>query len=132
MDSSAMDTSGTLLESLGIELVSSSPEQVVATMPVDCRTVQPFGYLHGGATAALLETVASIGSIEHADLATESVFGVELCIRHVKSARDGLVTGTATPAEFEPGRQVWRVESRNEAGELLSEGTCTIRIVPKR
>lgn len=131
-DFSEMDTSGTLLEALGIEIVSSSPERVVATMPVDRRTIQPFGYLHGGATAALLETVASLGAVEHADLETESVFGVELCIRHMKSAREGTVTGSATPSELEPGRQVWAVESRNEAGDVLSAGTCTVRIVARQ
>lgn len=127
-----METEGTLLESLGIEIVSTSPERVVATMPVDERTVQPFGYLHGGATAALLETVASLGSIANVDLEQVAVFGVELCIRHVKSAREGTVTGIAVPRELGEREHVWDVECRDEAGDVLSNGTCTVRIVARR
>ncbi|MBN2248451.1 MAG: PaaI family thioesterase [Coriobacteriia bacterium] len=126
-----METKGTLLEALGIEVVSVAKDKVVATMPVDERTMQPFGYLHGGATAALLETVASIASTANADLATQDVFGVELCIRHVKSPRERTVTGTATPHLLEAHKHVWDVECRDDSGELLSSGTCAVRIVPK-
>jgi uncharacterized protein (TIGR00369 family) len=127
-----MDVRNTLLESLGIRIVKISPEEVVATMPVDGRTVQPFGYLHGGATAALLETVASLGAIEYADLTKQSVFGTHLDIHHVKSAREGIVTGTATPITVGDDEQVWAVESRNEEDAVLSTGTVTVRVVPKR
>jgi len=126
---SAMNTEGTLLEALGIRIVSSCTDEVVATMPVDQRTIQPFGYLHGGATAALLETVASIGAFESVDAETQAVFGVEICVRHKKSARSGMVTGIARPMRADARRQVWAVEARNEDGDLLSEGTCTVRVV---
>ena len=126
-----METSGTLLEALGIHIVRHSAEEVVATMPVDERTRQPFGYLHGGATAALLETVASIGALESIDARSQAAFGVEICVRHKKSARAGTVTGIARPSQVEAERQVWSVEARNEAGDLLSEGSCTVRVVPK-
>lgn len=126
-----MDTKGTLLEALGIHIVRSSADEVVATMPVDERTVQPFGYLHGGATAALLETVASIGALESIDPRSQAAFGVEICVRHRKSARSGTVTGVARPSQAGDGRQVWAVEARNEDGDLLSEGSCTVRIVTK-
>jgi uncharacterized protein (TIGR00369 family) len=127
-----MQTEGTLLESLGIRIVSVAKDRAVATMPVDRRTVQPFGYLHGGATAALLETVASLASLEHVDEATEAVFGVEICVRHLRSVREGTVTGVATPRRLEPREHVWDVECRDEAGEVLSSGTCVVRVVPKR
>lgn len=127
-----MDTEGTLMESLGIEIVSVAKDRIVATMPVDGRTMQPFGYLHGGATAALLETVASLGSIENVDLSADAVFGVELCVHHVRSVREGSVTGTATPRNLEPREHVWEVECRDAEGEVLSTGTCVVRIVPKR
>lgn len=122
----------TLLEALGIDVVRADVEGAVATMPVDHRTIQPFGYLHGGATAALLETVASLGALQHVDPETQSVFGVELCIRHVRSTRAGVVTGTATPAEIAASRQVWDVECRGATGEVLSTGTCTVRVVDRR
>jgi uncharacterized protein (TIGR00369 family) len=124
-------TKGTLLEALGIEVVRSSAEEVAATMPVSERTVQPFGYLHGGATAALLETVASIGALESIDAETQTVFGVELHVHHKRSARSGTVTGIARPLESGADRQVWTVEARNEDGDLLSEGTCAVRVVAK-
>lgn len=126
-----METKGTLLEALGIKIVSMAADKVVATMPVDERTIQPFGYLHGGATAALLETVASLGAIENIDLTTHLVFGTEICVRHKKSAREGVVTGTARPIEITDERQIWGVESHNEAGDLLSKGSCTVRVVPR-
>jgi uncharacterized protein (TIGR00369 family) len=126
-----MKTEGTLLESLGIAIVSTAKDKVVATMPVDSRTVQPFGYLHGGATAALLETVASLASLENVDPDEHAVFGVEICVRHRRSAREGTVTGTATPRQIGEREHVWDVECRNESGEVLSSGTCTVRVVPK-
>lgn len=126
-----MDTERTLMKSLGIEIVSVTRDRVVATMPVDGRTIQPFGYLHGGATAALLETVASLGSLENVDADIDTVFGVELCVRHVRSAREGRVTGTAVPQRLEPREHVWDVECRDAEGEVLSTGTCVVRVVPK-
>jgi len=126
-----METEGTLLESLGIRIVSVAKDKVVATMPVDHRTVQPFGYLHGGATAALLETIASLASTENVDPVTHAVFGVEICVRHLRSARKGIVTGIATPQRLEPHEHEWNVECRDDAGEVLSSGTCAVRIVPK-
>ncbi len=119
------------MESLGIEVVSVSKDRVVATMPVDGRTMQPFGYLHGGATAALLETVASLGSIENVDLSADAVFGVELCIRHARSVREGSVTGTATPRKLEPREHVWEVECHDAEGEVLSAGTCVVKVVTR-
>lgn len=126
-----METRGTLLDALGIQVVRSSADEVTAIMPVDERTIQPFGYLHGGATAALLETVASLGAVESIDVETQTAFGVEICVRHRKSARSGMVTGIARPLDLNADRQVWTVEARNEDGDLLSEGTCTVRIVAK-
>lgn len=127
-----IDSKGTLMEALGIELVSADPGRVVATMPVDERTRQPFGYLHGGAESALLETVASVGALQYCDPATEVPFAAEFTVRFLRSAREGTVTGEATPARIEPGHHVWDVVCRTAEGEVLSEGTCTIRVVKRR
>ena len=127
-----MDTSGTLLEALGMEFVSVERDRVVATMPVDERTRQPYGYLHGGATAALLETVASVGAVQNVDTAREIPLGVEICVQHRRSVREGLVTGTAEPLEMAPDRQLWSVVARDDQDRVISEGTCAIRVVARR
>lgn len=83
---------GTLLEALGIEITELGEGRVVATMPVDHRTHQPFGILHGGASVALAETVASIGAYALVDQETENVVGLEINANHIRAVRSGTVT----------------------------------------
>src|SRR6185503_6557480 len=87
----------TLLSTLGIEVVEASRERVVARMPVGPRTQQPFGLLHGGASVALAETVATTGALMNVDMAKQHVVGIEINANHVRGKRDGIVTATATP-----------------------------------
>ena len=87
-----MNIENTLLHSLGIELIKIEKGRVIATMPVDERTRQPFGLLHGGASVALAETVASIGANELIDKKTEVAVGLEINANHIKGKRDGVVT----------------------------------------
>src|SRR5687768_4800918 len=82
---------------LGIEFKSLAPDKVIATMPVDDRTRQPFGLLHGGASAALAETVASIGAFLNIDGEKQAAVGVELNVNHIRGKTEGIVTATATP-----------------------------------
>src|SRR5215210_6832862 len=84
---------------IGIQLVTLSEEKVVATMPVDDRTRQPFGLLHGGASAALAETVASLGAFMNIDADSQAAVGVELNANHIRGKRDGIVTASATPLQ---------------------------------
>src|SRR4051812_21634040 len=86
----------TLLKSLGIEITQIEKGKVIATMPVDERTRQPFGILHGGASVALAETVASVGSYELVDKETEAVAGLEINANHVRPKTEGVVTAIAT------------------------------------
>lgn len=92
-----MKTKDTLLEALGIEIISASEERVEATMPVDERTRQPFGLLHGGASVALAETVASLGAIKSVDLEKEICVGLEINANHIKGKKDGIVTAIGVP-----------------------------------
>src|SRR4051812_44987423 len=86
-----------LAGSLGIELVELTDERVVATMPVDGRTLQPFGILHGGASIALAETVASFGAVMRIDRERFVAVGQEINGNHLRAKSDGVVTATAVP-----------------------------------
>lgn len=121
----------TLATTLGIELVELTKERVVATMPVDDRTRQPFGILHGGASVALAETVASIAGTLNVDLERFNVVGVEINANHIKAKRDGTVTGTATPIHVGRSTQVWHISIVDEEGRTVCVSRCTLAVVPK-
>ncbi|WP_284141470.1 MULTISPECIES: hotdog fold thioesterase [unclassified Virgibacillus] len=127
-----MDIHNTMLEALGIEVVSMDKNLVVMSMPVDHRTHQPLGYLHGGASAALAETAASLGAILHVDLQTTNVFGIEINANHIKSKRDGIVTAKAIPLHVGKTTMVWDVKITDEYNQLICISRCTIGIVPKK
>ena len=91
-----MENKKTLLDTLGIEITLLEKGKVVATMPVDERTHQPFGLLHGGASVALAETVASLGAYELVDQKSQGVVGLEINANHIRSKKDGYVTATGT------------------------------------
>ncbi len=116
---------------LGIEIVEMSPDRVVATMPVDERTHQPFGILHGGASIALAETVASLGAANRIDREKFVAVGQEINGNHLRPKSEGLVTATATPVHVGRSSQVWSIEIRDEAGKLVCVSRCTLAIVPR-
>lgn len=121
----------TLLATLGIEIVESSKDRVVAMMPVNATVHQPFGLLHGGASVALAETVASIGAWNNCDQANEMAVGLEINANHVRAKRDGLVTATATPEHVGRKTQVWSIRIVDEAGKLVCVSRCTLAVVPR-
>lgn len=116
---------------LGIEMTVLSPDKVVATMPVDDRTRQPFGILHGGASAALAETVASLGAVHNIDRETQAVVGIELNANHVRAKTEGTVTATATPLHRGRRTQVWDIRIEDEEGRLICASRCTLAIIQK-
>jgi 1,4-dihydroxy-2-naphthoyl-CoA hydrolase len=120
-----------LAETLGIKLLELTPERVVATMPVDDRTRQPFGILHGGASVALAETIASLGAIMNVDLERFSAVGVEINANHIRAKRDGLVTGTGTPIHVGRSTQVWEVRIVDEEQRPICVSRCTLAVVPR-
>lgn len=122
-------TTRTLLDALGIVVVERTAERVVATMPVDERTHQPFGLLHGGASAALAETVASIGAVMNAGPGRTAV-GVEINANHLRGKRSGTVTAVALPLHIGRTTSVWEVKITDEDGKLICASRCTLACVP--
>lgn len=120
-----------LADTLGIELRELSPERVIATMPVDERTRQPFGILHGGASVALAETLASLGGTMNIDIERFSVVGVEINANHIRAKRDGVVTGTGIPIHVGRSTQVWEVRIVDEEERPICVSRCTLAVVPR-
>ncbi len=118
-------------DTLGIELTELTKERVVATMPVDERTRQPFGILHGGASVALAETVASLAGTMNVDLERFNVVGIEINANHLRAKTDGMVTGTATPIHVGRSTQVWEVRIVDEQQRPICVSRCTLAVVPK-
>ena len=121
-----------MAEAIGIELVLLTPDRVVATMPVDDRTRQPFGLLHGGASAALAETVASLGAFLNIDSDTHAAVGVELNANHMRAKTGGTVTATATPLRRGRTIHVWDIRIEDEESRLVCVSRCTLAIIPRR
>jgi 1,4-dihydroxy-2-naphthoyl-CoA hydrolase len=121
-----------LLRTLEIEMVEATPDRVVARMPVTPRVHQPFGLLHGGASVALAETVASIGAyICVADQGMGAV-GLEINANHIKGKRDGVVTAVGTPLHKGRSTHVWEVRISDENDALVCISRCTLAIIPNR
>lgn len=119
-------------DALGIEYLSFKKDEIKASMPVDKNTIQPFGILHGGASVALAETIASIGAWLNVDDSKTAV-GVEINANHIKAISKGdKVIGTATPVQR--GRQVhvWEIKIQTENGKLVCVSRCTLMIIDRR
>lgn len=122
----------TLMDALGINAIKTEKHVVEMTMPVDGRTRQQAGFLHGGANVALAETAASVGASLHVDLEKFNVFGIEINANHIKSKRDGTVTAKAVPLHVGRTTMVWEVKITDETENLICVSRCTIGIVPKK
>ena len=118
-------------EKLGIKLISVAPDKIVATMPVEGNT-QPMGLLHGGASLVLAETLGSYGAALHAG-AGRSAVGVEINATHHRSARSGIVTGTATPLSLGNTVATYEVVISEESGRRICTAriTCLLRDIKK-
>jgi 1,4-dihydroxy-2-naphthoyl-CoA hydrolase len=120
---------GTMLEHLGIEFTEISDDFIRGTMPVDARTRQPYGLLHGGASVALAETLGSTGASMCIDTKEYQCVGQEINANHVRPARTGLVTGTARPVHLGGRTQVWTIDIVNEFRRLVCTSRLTLAIV---
>ncbi len=119
----------TAVERLGIEFTEIGPDYIVARMPVDRRTVQPMGILHGGASVLLAETLGSVAGI----FATEpghAAVGLDINANHMRAATQGWVTGRVSPIHLGRTTQVWSIEIRDDAGKMVCIARITIAIVP--
>ena len=124
-----MDLRNTLMGTLGIEVVEASKGKVIATMPVDRRTHQPIGLLHGGASVALAETVASLGGLLLVDGEKETVVGLEINANHIKGKRDGVVTATGNVIHKGKKTMVWEIKITDEENELICISRCTLAVI---
>jgi len=131
MTSSMTPAQQTLLTTLDIEIVERSKERVVARMPVGPKVHQPFGLLHGGASVALAETVASVGGWMNVDQDKENVVGLEINANHLRGKRDGVVTAVATPVHVGRRTQVWEIRISDEQGKPVCLSRCTLAVVPR-
>jgi len=121
-------SAGTLMEQLGIIYTEVGPDYICGTMPVDHRTVQPAGLLHGGASAALAETLGSMGSVaimgrKHA------IVGIEINANHIRKVKDGHVHGKATLVMRSRRLHIWEVKIHNDAGALVCLSRLTIMVI---
>jgi uncharacterized protein (TIGR00369 family) len=119
-----------LSDALGIVVVELSTERVVATMSVDARTRQPFGVLHGGASVALAETVASLGAWRNVDRERFAAVGLDINANHLRAMREGMVRAVALPLHRGRTTQVWAIEIRDEQERLVCIARCTMAVVP--
>lgn len=119
---------GTLLETLGIDVRLAETDRVEATMPVTAAHHQPHGILHGGASVALAETVASIGASLELDAGRRAV-GLEINANHLRQVVGGAVTAVATPVHKGRRTHVWAVEIRDADGKLVCVSRCTLAII---
>ncbi|HUG98236.1 MAG TPA: hotdog fold thioesterase [Gammaproteobacteria bacterium] len=124
-------TSDTLMETIEIRFTEVGDDYLVATMPVDARTHQPFGLLHGGATAALAETLGSAAANCCLDADAEYAVGLEINANHLRAVRHGNVTGTARPVHLGRRTQVWDTRVEDEAGKLVCVSRLTLAVMPR-
>lgn len=115
---------------MGVELHELTPGRVVGSIPVEGNT-QPFGLLHGGASAVLLESLASMGAVAHG-YPDRIAVGVDLNITHIRSVRTGRVTGTATAVHLGTRMASYQVEIHDDAGRLVSTGRLTCHLLPAK
>ena len=121
----------TMMSVLGIEITDFGNDYISGKMPVDTRTKQPFGLLHGGASAAFAETLGSIGAGKHVDLEEYSVVGVELNSSHLKAVRTGWVFGKATPIRVGRTMQVWDIDIKNQEDDLVCKSRLTLAVIKR-
>ncbi len=120
---------GTMLDHIGIEFTEIGDDYVKATMPVDRRTIQPMGLLHGGASVVLAETLGSYAATLCVDTSRFACVGLEVNANHIRAARAGLVTGTARPVHIGRRTQVWEIRIEDEAGRLTCVARLTMAVV---
>jgi 1,4-dihydroxy-2-naphthoyl-CoA hydrolase len=120
----------TAVSNLGIELLEFGEDSLTATMPVDARTLQPFGLLHGGASILLAETLASVGGNQVVDNEQFQCVGVSATANHLRSVRDGSVVGVARPLHLGRTTQVWDVTIRDDRDREVAACRITLAVVP--
>lgn len=122
----------TMVDHLGIEFTEMGSNFLKASMPVDERTKQPYGIMHGGASCALAETVASVAANCCVDSEKQYCVGMEINTSHVKAISSGIVVGTATAIHLGKTTQLWQIEIVNGKGEIISLSRLRLAVLDKR
>jgi 1,4-dihydroxy-2-naphthoyl-CoA hydrolase len=122
----------TIAEQIGIEFTEIGPNFLKGRMPVDHRTHQPYGLLHGGASCVLAETLGSVGAALVIDQAKFICVGLEINANHIRGVREGFVIGTATPIHIGASTHVWDIKIHDEKEKLVCISRLTVAILPKK
>jgi 1,4-dihydroxy-2-naphthoyl-CoA hydrolase len=123
---------GTMGDFLGIEWVSIGDDNLKARMPVDHRTKQPYGLLHGGASCVLAETIGSVASAMVVDHSKFLCVGLEINANHIRSAREGFVTGVVSPLHLGANTHVWDIKIYDELEKMICVGRLTVAVIPRK
>lgn len=122
----------TMVAHLGIEFTDLGEDYLTGKMPVDHRTHQPLGLLHGGASVALAETLGSMAASFCVDLKTQYCVGLEINANHVKGVKSGYVTGTTRPLHIGKKTHIWEIRITNEQNELVCISRLTIAVIDRK
>jgi 1,4-dihydroxy-2-naphthoyl-CoA hydrolase len=122
---------GSVWDVLDIRLISAEKDRVVATMPIGPNHRQQVGYLHGGISITLAESLASLGAVLNIDASKQMAFGLEINANHLRPKRDGELTAVATPLHRGRSTHVWDVQITDENDKLICISRCTIAIVDR-
>lgn len=122
----------TLADQIGIEFTEVGPDYLRGTMPVDHRTHQPYGLLHGGASCVLAETIGSVASAYVVDHSKFYCVGLEINANHVRGVRSGIVTCTARPLHLGANTHVWDIKIEDDRGKLVCVSRLTVMIIPRK
>jgi 1,4-dihydroxy-2-naphthoyl-CoA hydrolase len=122
----------TMVGYLGIEITETGDDFLRGTMPVDKRTIQPMGLLHGGASVALAETLGSIAGNLVIDPAKKYAVGLDINANHIRSAKTGIVTGTATPLHIGSTTQVWSIEIKDSQDRMICISRLTMAVLERK
>ena len=121
-----------MADHLGMRITEIGVDFLRGTMPVDHRTKQPFGLLHGGASVTLAETLGSLAGTLCIDANESMAVGLDINANHVRAVTEGIVTGTARPLHIGRNTQVWEIRIENESGQLVCISRLTLAVVPRR
>jgi 1,4-dihydroxy-2-naphthoyl-CoA hydrolase len=125
-------SANSMVDHLGIRVIDVGDDYLRGTMPVDPRTKQPFGLLHGGASVALAETLGSLAATMCLDATKEMAVGLDINANHVRAVTGGIVTGTARPLHVGRNTQVWEIRIEDEQQRLVCIARLTVAVVPRQ
>jgi uncharacterized protein (TIGR00369 family) len=132
LESATERSKGTMVEHLGIEFIEFTDDSLTARMPVDHRTRQPLGIMHGGASCVLAETVGSLAANYAVDQSKSYCVGLSINTSHIKAATKGFVFGCARAVHLGRRTQVWQIDITNEAGAMVSSNRLTMMVMDRQ